>query len=770
VGKRNYNFSTGIFILNAMKKIYAFLTYIAILLSFAIRAQITVDLKAFLEGPFFTTEMTPWLNGWGYLPLDQPYDASPWFYYGDEEVAAIPNADVIDWVLVELRQTTGNASTAIKDSAIARQVGFILKDGSIMGMDGISPLQFNVAVTSDLYAVIMHRNHLAVMSGYPLQMSGGTYTFDFTTGTEKVYGGINGHKEIATGVWGMISGDGDSNGNVNNADKIDVWKPQSGNSGYLNGDFNMNSQVDNTDKIEYWKPNSGRSSQVPGGSANTPPVAVIQVNPPTGTTVTVYTLDASASHDNQTKPALLAARWDFENDGTWDTPYSTNKTITHQYTTAGDYIIKVEVIDVGGLSDTEVYNLTVGQSYGVPCPGIPTVTYEGQIYNTVQIGTQCWLQENLNVGSMINGSQNQANNQVIEKYCYNNDPANCTTYGGLYQWNEMMQYFSTPGVKGICPDGWHIPTDGEYCTMTQFVDPTVDCGIIGWSGTDVGIKMKSTAGWYGGGNGTNISGFTALPGGSLNTNGNFNYVTMSASLWSSSESGSNAWPRGLGHDDAGIRRVSYNKSYGFSVRCVKNPSWSCSDIIVDARDGQVYNTVQIGTQCWIKENMNIGTMIPGIVSQTNNGIIEKYCYSDDTTNCDIYGGLYLWNEMMNYNGSSGAQGICFYGWHIPTSNNWDVLINLLGGTNSAGGKLKEIGYTYWNPPNTGATNLSGFTAYGSGYRNDDGSFNVLKDMTYIWQSDSWVYAVSRRMHRDMAGIYSHDHSWGNAVSVRCLKD
>ena len=86
---------------------------------------------------------------------------------------------------------------------------------------------------------------------------------------------------------------------------------------------------------------------------------------------------------------------------------------------------------------------------------------DGKTYTSVQIGTQCWMKENLNVGTRINGSSNQTNNGVVEKYCFNNLESNCDVYGGLYQWNELMQYVSTQGVKGICPLDWHIPTDQE---------------------------------------------------------------------------------------------------------------------------------------------------------------------------------------------------------------------------------------------------------------------------------------------------------------------
>ena len=82
-----------------------------------------------------------------------------------------------------------------------------------------------------------------------------------------------------------------------------------------------------------------------------------------------------------------------------------------------------------------------------------TDTRDGQEYSTVQIGSQCWMAENLNIGIMIPGANTMGNNEEIEKYCYNNDESNCDIYGGLYQWNEMMQYTTTPGVQGICPTG-----------------------------------------------------------------------------------------------------------------------------------------------------------------------------------------------------------------------------------------------------------------------------------------------------------------------------
>jgi hypothetical protein len=93
-----------------------------------------------------------------------------------------------------------------------------------------------------------------------------------------------------------------------------------------------------------------------------------------------------------------------------------------------------------GILDTPVTNVTYTFEFAtnIPCPGTPTVTYEGQVYNTIQIFSQCWFKENLNAGTMIPGTQGMINNSVIEKYCYNNELDSCAKYGGLYQWDEIM--------------------------------------------------------------------------------------------------------------------------------------------------------------------------------------------------------------------------------------------------------------------------------------------------------------------------------------------
>ena len=224
---------------------------------------ITFDITVFMEGPYIINQMIPYLNTFGFLPLFQPYYTSPWNYPGAESVITIPNSDIIDWILIELRETTGDSSTATSDSIIARQAGFLLNNGKIAGMDGSSLLRFSVEVSDSLYAIIHHRNHFPIMSAYPLSESNGIYTYNFTDSEDKAYGGSLAHKQIAPGTWGMIAGDGNADGQIDNIDKDDVWLTQKDNTGYYSADFNMDVIVSTTDKVMMWQPNAGKGSKVP---------------------------------------------------------------------------------------------------------------------------------------------------------------------------------------------------------------------------------------------------------------------------------------------------------------------------------------------------------------------------------------------------------------------------------------------------------------------------------------------------------------------------
>jgi poly-gamma-glutamate capsule biosynthesis protein CapA/YwtB (metallophosphatase superfamily) len=222
--------------------------------------NILVDLKVFLEGPFNGTDMDTDLAGMDDFPLNQPYNENPWNYQSNESATTIP-ADVVDWVLVELRDAT-DAATATAATRIARQAAFLMSDGNIRFLDGTSIQQFeNLTIQHSLFAVIYHRNHLASMSANPIIESAGIYTYDFTNGEGQAYN--NGQKEIALGIWGMFAGDADASGLIEEADKTSVWDLLTGKSGYWNSDLNMDSQSNNKDKNDYWLPNLGEEGQVP---------------------------------------------------------------------------------------------------------------------------------------------------------------------------------------------------------------------------------------------------------------------------------------------------------------------------------------------------------------------------------------------------------------------------------------------------------------------------------------------------------------------------
>ncbi|OGZ79261.1 MAG: hypothetical protein A2358_03225, partial [Candidatus Staskawiczbacteria bacterium RIFOXYB1_FULL_37_44] len=208
---------------------------------------------------------------------------------------------------------------------------------------------------------------------------------------------------------------------------------------------------------------------------------------------------------------------------------------------------------------------------------------DSQSYATVLIGNQCWMRENLNVGTRIAGASNQTDNATLEKYCYSNNDANCTTYGGLYQWNEAMQYTASCNgtgappndacaspVQGICPTGWHIPSHYEFTTLGRAVCTSGSCATDfpydtetdGWIGTNEGTTLKTV----------NSSSFSALFGGAL-VFGTFGQIGTDGLFWSSLEgqNSSNVWNLQLAFANARVSRAVDAKAISVSIRCIRSP-------------------------------------------------------------------------------------------------------------------------------------------------------------------------------------------------------
>ncbi|KAF0194484.1 MAG: hypothetical protein FD166_3458 [Bacteroidetes bacterium] len=217
--------------------------------------------------------------------------------------------------------------------------------------------------------------------------------------------------------------------------------------------------------------------------------------------------------------------------------------------------------------------------------------------------------------------------------------------------------------------------------------------------------------------------------------------------------------------------------------------WICGqDPVIDESDGASYPTALIGTQCWMAKSLNKGIRRDQSVAQSNNGVIDKYCYLNSETNCTTYGGLYQWDEMMNYWGTSnanpsGVRGICMAGWHLPSESEWCELITNLDATvtncpdlnwmGDAGSKMKEAGTTHWNAPNTGATNSSGFTALAGGCKtNLIVPYGGKGESAYFWActQGSTTNGIFFELNTNEAGIYYSIFEKAAALSVRCVKD
>ncbi|HRI47051.1 MAG TPA: FISUMP domain-containing protein [Ignavibacteriaceae bacterium] len=386
------------------------------------------------------------------------------------------------------------------------------------------------------------------------------------------------------------------------------------------------------------------------------------------------------------------------------------------------------------------------------------ITYAGKTYTTVKIGNQCWLRENLDVGTMIQGIQQQTNNNVIEKYCYQNDPNNCDLYGGLYDWKEAMQYTTTAIAQGICPPNWRIPTREDLHRLVSSV------------GND-GNSLKEVGQGIGGGTGTNTSGFSALMSGYRGQFGGFSEVGSSFHFWSTTPSPfGDAYKMNLSYNTSSIYiDYNYGENYGMSVRCIYSPPVSCPDTITYL--GKTYTTVLIQSQCWLKENLNVGTKIDGNQNQTNNSIVEKYCYNDQESNCDSYGGLYQWNEAMQYASiepgiNEVVQGICPEGWHIPNKTELETLESGLGNDGNA---LKALG----QGTGSGAgTNTSGFSALLVGTRHYIYGFSGLLTKTQFWSSYSLQgdNAIEMKLDAWLGSIDLGTDNMAHGYSIRCLKN
>jgi uncharacterized protein (TIGR02145 family) len=227
------------------------------------------------------------------------------------------------------------------------------------------------------------------------------------------------------------------------------------------------------------------------------------------------------------------------------------------------------LVPIGGQGDTYFMGMVARYRLKGKTDGVPTSGSTGSvIIEEVKIGTQTWMAKNLDVSTFRNGDVipeaktaeewKAASEKGQPAWCYyDNNPENGKIYGKLYNW------YAVNDLRGLAPKGWHIPTDGEWTSLTNYL-----------GGSEIaGAKMKSKTGWgwYGNGNGTNSSGFNGLPGGNRGNDETFNYIGKDGYWWSSTEYNTDyAWNRNLYYNNGYVFRYSSNKKSGFSVRCLRD--------------------------------------------------------------------------------------------------------------------------------------------------------------------------------------------------------
>jgi uncharacterized protein (TIGR02145 family) len=495
------------------------------------------------------------------------------------------------------------------------------------------------------------------------------------------------------------------------------------------------------------------------------------------------------------------------------------------------------VCPVQGCTDTQASNfnpLAVIEdgscTYGPDqCGGQPTVTFDGYTYNLVGIGTQCWFKENLRSDNYRNGdaipgelsdAQWSSRNSGAQTV-YNNDAANLATYGRLYNW------YATQDSRGLCPTGFHVPSDGEWMTLEMALGMTQSQeNEWGWRGSDQGTQLKAAPSDIPSWNGSNTIGFSGSPAGYRNNSGGFSLLGNFGIWWSSSPSGGNAIKRSLRSEYSGVFRSYTGPLDGFSVRCVRdaeiglcfdpdtdgicaeNEVSGCSDSTasnfnpeateednscefpVPAQcggqsavtfDGHTYALVGIGTQCWFKENLRSdhyrnGDAIPGELSNSswqNTTSGAQAVYNNDVANLATYGRLYNWYATQD------SRGLCPTGFHVPSDWEWKALEMALGMTQSQanewgwrgtdeGTQLKSspMGYPSWNGSNT-----SRFSGLPAGNRSNNGPFNGLGDNGYWWSSSpNEGYAIYRYLNSGNSYVSRLNELPPYGFSVRCVRD
>jgi uncharacterized protein (TIGR02145 family) len=217
----------------------------------------------------------------------------------------------------------------------------------------------------------------------------------------------------------------------------------------------------------------------------------------------------------------------------------------------GNHTITYSYLNTWGCTANATQLITVVNPPAFICDNTMTDIRDNKQYATVKIGGQCWMADNLNYGTFILSAQMQRDNCTPEKYCTSDNPAKCTSNGGLYQWDELMLYDNVAAAQGFCPPAWHVPTENEWTTLFNFY---VSNGFAG-------SPLKTTG----------FSGFNADLTGTRFNNVNWYFGTFAVMYWSSSqEAPHKAWAHGMNTYNPSVSYYPSLRSHAFNIRCIKD--------------------------------------------------------------------------------------------------------------------------------------------------------------------------------------------------------
>ena len=473
--------------------------------------------------------------------------------------------------------------------------------------------------------------------------------------------------------------------------------------------------------------------------------------------------------------------------------------------------------------------------------------YDGNVYNTVKIGNQCWTKENMRAthysdGTPISESDSSMSSTVPNYFNNTNSGEAFEQRGYLYNWPAAMHTAASSaanpsGVQGICPTGWHVPSDAEWTQLTEYVGSQSEY-VCGSANTHIAKALAATTGWYSStvacavGNdpaSNNATGFSAVSAGYIDTE----VSGVNADFWSSTTGSDNKpFDRYIAGFRTNVNRYSCDLNNGLSVRCLRdnlsvaeqlnsaneqiaaqqtvldNMNFECGTSTVKDYDGNEYNTVKIGNQCWTKENLrtthysNGEEISLGLFDLDHSSTTTAYRYYPDNHSgmVDTYGYLYNWPAVMHGAASSsanpsGVQGICPNGWHVPSDSEWTQLTDYVSGRSeyvcgifntiakalaSATGCWAEctdcdddynpcaVGY------NQSTNNATGFSAMPAG-EHSGLSYEPSSHIAYFWSSTErngydGYYAWYRYLYHNSEYVTRDDHGKEAGYSVRCLRD